>query len=62
MREQGTNALNFQHAGFERAAQEYEQATRDEVYLAVVLATDMSRAETLTIMGAFENEAEQTWT
>ena len=29
------NALNFQHGGFDRTAQEYEQAARDEVHVAV---------------------------
>ena len=42
---QGRNALNFQQAGFERAAEEHEQAARDEVHVAVVQATLMFRAE-----------------
>ena len=43
--EQGRQDLNFQQAGFERAAQEYEQAARDEVHIAVAQASDMSKAE-----------------
>ena len=43
--EQGRNALNFQQASFERAAQEYGQAVRDEVHVAVAQATEISRAE-----------------
>ena len=31
--EQGRHALNFQQANFERAAQEYDQAARDEVHV-----------------------------
>ena len=41
-KEQGRNALNCQQAGFERAAQEYEQAARDEADVAVACATEMS--------------------
>ena len=39
------NALNFRQAGFERAAQEDEQAARDEVHVAVAQATKMSGEE-----------------
>ena len=46
-REQGRHALNFHQAGFGRAAQEYEQAARDEFNFAVARATEMSRAELL---------------
>ena len=49
-REQGRHALNFQQAGFERAAQEHEQAARDEV--------DVARA---VQKGALEQRAEQSW-
>ena len=34
--EQSRHALNFQQAGFERAAQEPEQTARDEVHVAVL--------------------------
>ena len=54
--EQGRNALNFQQADFERAAQEYEQAARDEVHVAVAQATEMSRAEMR------KRKAKKTWT
>ena len=37
--------LSFQQAGFERAAQEYKQAARDEVPFAVAQAIEMSGAE-----------------
>ena len=60
--ERGRNALNFQHAGFGRVAQEYEQTARDEVHVAVPQASEMSRAEMRETMGALENQAEQTWT
>ena len=43
--EQGRQALNFQQSGFERADQEYEQAARVEVHVAVAQTTVMSRAE-----------------
>ena len=46
--------MNYQQAGFERAAPEYEQAARDQVHVAVVRATDMTRAEMLAGM--------QSWT
>ena len=46
-RDQGRNDLNFQQVVFERAAQENEQAARDEVSVAVLWATEMSRAEML---------------
>ena len=49
-------------SGFERAAQEYEQAAHDEVHVAVAQATEMSRAEMRERMGALENHAAQTWT
>ena len=54
--------MNFQQAGFERAAQEYEQASRDQVHVAVAQATGVSGAEMLERMGALEHHAEQTWT
>ena len=60
--EQGRNALIFQQAGFERGAQEYDQASRDEVHVAVAQATEMSRAEKLARTGAVEQQAEQSWT
>ena len=60
--EQGRHALNFQQAGLERAAQEYEHTARDEVHVAVAQATEIFRAEMREIMGVFENQAEQTWT
>ena len=41
-----------------KAAQEYEQAARDEVNIAVVRATEMSGAEVLARMGALGNQAE----
>ena len=49
-------------SGFERVAQEYEQAARDEVHVAVAQAADKSRAEIWERMVALENQAEQTWT
>ena len=52
--EQGRISLKFQQAGFERATQESEQAARDEVNVAVARATEMSRAEMPTGMGAFD--------
>ena len=57
-KEQGRQALNFQQAGFERAAEEGEQASCDEVHVAVAQARAGMRAG----MGALENQAEQTWT
>ena len=60
--EQGRNAVNFQQAGFERAAQEHEQAACDEVHVTVAQATEMFRAEFRTRMGALGNQSEQTWT
>ena len=60
--EQGRQSLNFQQAGFESAAQEYEQAARYEVHVVVALTTEMSRAEMRERMGALESKAEQTWT
>ena len=60
--EQGRYALNFQQTIFERVAREYEQAARHEVHGTVAQATEMSRAEMRERMGAFENQAEQTWT
>ena len=59
-REQVRTDLNFQQAGFERAAQEYEQAARDEVHVAG--ARKCLDEEMLETMGALENEAEHTWT
>ena len=56
------NALNLQQAVFERVAQEYEQAARDEVHVAGAQATEMSGAELRRRMGALENQTEQTWT
>ena len=41
--EQGRNPLNFQHAGFERATQEFEQAARDELHVAVAQDTELFR-------------------
>ena len=58
-REQGRNALNYHQAGFERAAPEYEQSARDEVHVAVVRATDMTRAEMLARMDGLEQRAGQ---
>ena len=49
--EQGRHTLNFQHTGFEGAPQEYEQASRVEVHVAVAPATAMSCAEIWQIMG-----------
>ena len=43
--EQFRHALNFQEAGFDRAAQEEEQTARDEVHVAVAQATEISWAE-----------------
>ena len=54
--------LNRQQAGFGRAAQEHEQAARDEVHVAFAWAIEMSRAEMREIMGVLENKAEQCWT
>ena len=39
--EQGGNALNFQQSGFETAAQDYEQAAREEVHVVVAQAAEM---------------------
>ena len=61
-RSKGRQALNFQQAGLERAAQEYEQAARDEVHVAVAQAIDMSTAETRERKGAIETQAGRTWT
>ena len=58
-REQGTHVLNCQDAGFERTAQDNEQAARDEGNVAIAWATDMSRAEMLARMDALEQRAEQ---
>ena len=55
-RNQGRNALNFQQAGFERAAQEYEPAGRDEIHVAAAQSMEMSRAEILSRMGLFNIE------
>ena len=60
--EQARNALTVQAAGFERAAQEYEQTARGEVHDAVAQPTERSRAKMLEKMGALENEAQQTCT
>ena len=60
--EQGRQALNFQQAGFETAAQGNEQAARDEVHAAMAQATEMSRAEMQERMCAPEYQAEQTRT
>ena len=54
--------VNLQQAVFERVAQEYEQAARDEVHVAGAQATEMSGAELRRRMGALENQTEQTWT
>ena len=59
---QGTHALNFKTAGFGWAAQEYNQAARDEVHVAVAQVAEMSRAKMRTVMGALANQSEQTWT
>ena len=45
LQEQSRHAWKFKHEGFQRAAQEHEQAVRDEVHVAVAHATGMSRAE-----------------
>ena len=58
-REQDRNALNSQHSGFVRAAQEYGQARRDEVRVAVAQATEMSSAEMLARMYAVKHREEQ---
>ena len=60
--EQSRHALNFQQAGFERAAQEPEHAARDEVHAELAQATEMSTAEMQERMEALENQAVQTWT
>ena len=60
--EQSRQALNFQQAVIERAVEGYAQAARGEVPVAVAQVTEMSGAEMREIMGALENEAEQTWT
>ena len=62
VQEHGRQASNFQQAGFERAAQEYEHAGRDEVHVAVAQVIEMSRAEMRTEKGVLENQAVQTWT
>ena len=54
--------MNFQQAGFNITAQEYEQAARDEVHVAVAQATETSRADMLARLGALEQLAEQSWT
>ena len=56
------NTLNFPQASFERAVQECEQATRDEVHVAVAQSTERPDAEMRKRMGALENQAEQTCT
>ena len=60
--EQSIHALNFKPAGFDWAAQEYEQAARAEVHVAVAPAAEMSRAEMRERMSALANQLEQTWT
>ena len=50
-----------QQAGFERAAQKYEQAARGEVHVAVAQAADMAGAEMLAKMGALVQRFEQSW-
>ena len=60
--QQGRNALNFQQAGIQRAAQENEPADRGEDHVAVGRATKLSGAEMRTKKGALENQAEQTYT
>ena len=59
--EQGRNALNSQQAGCERAAQDFEEAARDEVHVAVAQATEVSGKEMREMMGALDNPAEQNW-
>ena len=59
--EQGRQAWNFQQAGFERAAQGYVQAARDEVHVAVAQATEMSRAEMREVRRAPKKQVEKTW-
>ena len=54
--------MNFQQAGFEIPAQEYERAALAEIHVAAAQATDMSRAYMRGVMGVLENEVEQTWT
>ena len=51
--------LNFQQAGFERGAKEYVHAARDEVNIAVVRSTEMSRPEMWERVDVLENQAEQ---
>ena len=53
--EQGKNALNFQQAGFETAAQEYEQVARDEVHVASAKAAVMSGEMNSVAGDALEN-------
>ena len=57
--EQGRNALNFQQAGCERAAQDFEEAARDEVHVAVAQATEVSGKEMREVMGALDTQAER---
>ena len=62
-RDKGRHALNFQQAGFERAAQEYEQAARDQVHVCSCTCQEqMPREGVRENMCALENQAEQTWT
>ena len=49
-------------AGFERAAQEYEQAAHGEVHVAVAQATEMSRVDMLARVSALHHRGEQSWT
>ena len=54
--------FEFQHAGSERAGQDFEQAARDVVHVAVAQATAMFSAEMRKRTSALESQAEQTWT
>ena len=59
---QRVSLAGTRQTSIERAADEKAQAARDEVPVAVAQVTEMSGAEMREIMGALENEAEQTWT
>ena len=54
--------MNFQQAGFERAAREYEQVARDKVHVAVAQASERCRTEMWERKNALEKQAEQTVT
>ena len=58
--EQGSHVSKFQHARFERAAQKYDQATRDEVHVGVAETTEISTTKMKRMMGVLGNQEEQT--